>query len=254
MNKNKHENYEILNLIGYGLAKFNNDFINEFGYKTKIDFYEFIVNLSVAQTKSVVKNRQDLFDPFFENGRRGWWQKGETYIHRKYFIDSLFGDLDSISYANIVKMYLQDKFEYIGNNIIDIKPIIKSQFNQLQKTGREAELYFLNNYKIIKKFENSTIQDTRLLGDGYDFQIDIKNEYFLAEVKGIRNNKGSIRLTKNEFNKAKEYKDRYLLSIVSNLNDVPKITIIPNPLKELKFKKNLVTQEQIQFNTKSIEW
>jgi hypothetical protein len=254
VNKNKHENYEILNLIGYGLAKFNNNFINEFGYKTKIDFYEFIVSLSIAQTKSVVKNRQDLFDPFFENGRRGWWQKGETYIHRKYFIDSLFGELDSISYANIVKMYLQDKFEYKGNNIIDIKPIVKSQFNQLQKTGREAELYFLNNYKIIKEFENSTIQDTRLLGDGYDFQIDIKNEYFLAEVKGIRNTKGSIRLTNNEFNKAKEYKDRYLLSIVSNLNDVPKITIIPNPLEELKFKKNLVTQEQIQFNTKSIEW
>jgi len=28
----KHENYEILNLIGYGLSKFDNAFIEEFGF------------------------------------------------------------------------------------------------------------------------------------------------------------------------------------------------------------------------------
>ena len=27
MSDNKHKNYEVLNLIGYGLAKFNNTFI-----------------------------------------------------------------------------------------------------------------------------------------------------------------------------------------------------------------------------------
>lgn len=78
--KNKHENYEILNLIGYGLAKFNNDFIKQFGFKTKTSFYEYIMNLGIVETESVVKNRMDLFDPFFENGRKGWWQKGDAYI------------------------------------------------------------------------------------------------------------------------------------------------------------------------------
>jgi len=32
MSDNKHENYEILNLIGYGLAKFDMDFVKQFGY------------------------------------------------------------------------------------------------------------------------------------------------------------------------------------------------------------------------------
>ena len=36
---NKHENYEILNLLGYGLAKFNNEFIKQFGFKTKLSFF-----------------------------------------------------------------------------------------------------------------------------------------------------------------------------------------------------------------------
>lgn len=36
---NKHQNYELLNLLGYGLAKFDNNFINQFGFKTKSSFF-----------------------------------------------------------------------------------------------------------------------------------------------------------------------------------------------------------------------
>lgn len=70
MSDNKHENYELLNLIGYGLAKFDMNFVKEFGFKTKIAFYEYIVSLKIAETKGVVKNRQDLFDPFLTVGEK----------------------------------------------------------------------------------------------------------------------------------------------------------------------------------------
>lgn len=253
-NKNKHENYEILNLLGYGLAKFDNSFVNEFGFKTKTGFYAHMVKYGIAETGSVVKNRQDLFDPFFDNGRKGWWQKGDAYIHRKHFIDSLFGSLNLTSYVEIVKMYLQEQFKYEENNLLQVKPIIKSQFKQLQKTGLEAEMYFLNNYNSMDIFSNGYIEDTRLLGDGYDFQIEVKDTFYLAEVKGVRNKKGSIRLTNNEYNKANEYKDKYILSIISNLNDIPKITLISNPLEHLELNENIIKQEQITFNSKNIEW
>ena len=36
---NRHKNYEILNLLGYGLAKFDNEFIKQFGFKTKVAFF-----------------------------------------------------------------------------------------------------------------------------------------------------------------------------------------------------------------------
>jgi hypothetical protein len=254
MGNNKHENYEILNLLGYGLAKYDSTFIKYFGFKTKTNFYDVMVKYGICETGSVIKNRQDLFDPFFDNGRKGWWQKGDAYIHRKYFIDSLFGNLDASSYAKVVQMYLQDQFSYQNKNLIEIKPIIKSQFKQLQKTGLEAEMYFLNNYQHNKIFRNGIIEDTRLLGDGYDFQIEVNNEYFLAEVKGVRTKKGSIRLTNNEYLKAMEYKDKYILSIISNLNDIPKTTLVQNPLKELEFNKNIIKQVQTTFNTKNILW
>ena len=69
---NRHVNYEILNLIGYGLAKFSDDFIKQFGFTTKTAFYNYCVEVGVADTVGTVKNRMDLFDPFFpENGRVG---------------------------------------------------------------------------------------------------------------------------------------------------------------------------------------
>ncbi len=201
---NKHENYEILNLIGYGLSKFNNDFINEFGFLTKASFYEYFVKNNIAETTGTVKNRMDLFDPFFPNNqRKGWWQKGDTYIHRKLLIDSLFEKENCKGYANIVKLYLKENYKLKGI-IVDVKPIVKSRFKKLQETGLEAELYFLNNFNSIDIFKNGIIEDARLFGDGYDFQVSFENNSYLTEIKGIRAKKGKFRLTENEYKKALE--------------------------------------------------
>jgi hypothetical protein len=85
----KHENYELLNMIGYGLAKFNDKFVKQFGFKTKTAFYQYLIKLGVGDTIGTIKNRQDLLDPFFESGRRGWWQrknngKAENYLSIVY--------------------------------------------------------------------------------------------------------------------------------------------------------------------------
>lgn len=210
----KHKNYELLNLIGYGLSKFDNNFIKEFGFNTKTNFFNYFVEIGIVETGSVIKNRMDLFDPFFpENGRKGWWQKGEAYIHRKYLIDSLFGTENVKGYADIVKLYLKENFK-VQDIVIEVQPIIKSRFKKLQETGLEAEIYFQNNYNLIDIFKNGTIEDARLYGDGYDFQINVNENSFLAEIKGIRAKKGRFRLTENEYKKAKEYQNDYIVTLV----------------------------------------
>ena len=237
---NKHENYEILNLIGYGLSKFSDEFINEFGFKTKSAFYEYCVNIGIAETVGTVKNRMDLFDHFFpNNGRKGWWQKGDAYIHRKLLIDSLFGNENVLEYANIVKLFLKDNFK-IKDIVVNVKPIVKSRFKKLQETGLEAELYFMNNYNSIDIFKNGIIEDARLYGDGYDFQVNVNDTSFLAEVKGIRAKKGKFRLTENEYFKAQEYKNDYIVTLVLNLDDLPTFVTIDNPLKNLKFEERII--------------
>lgn len=242
---NKHENYEILNLLGYGLAKFNNEFIKQFGFKTKLSFFQYFVEIGIVETGSVVKNRMDLFDPFFENNRKGWWQKGDAYIHRKLLIDSLFGNENAIEYANIVKLFLKDNFK-IKDIFVEVKPIVKSRFKKLQETGLEAELYFIKNYNSIDIFKNGIIEDARLYGDGYDFQINVNESLFLTEVKGIREKKGRFRLTQNEYFKAQEYKSDYIITLVLNLNDLPTFLTIENPLKNLKFEEKIIKSKEVR--------
>ncbi len=240
----KHKNYEILNLIGYGLSKFSDDFISEFGFKTKNSFYKYFVEIGIADSIGTVKNRMDLFDPFFpSNGRSGWWQKGDTYIHRKLLIDSLFGNENVKGYTNIVKLYLQENYKIKGV-FVEVLPIVKSRFKKLQETGLEAELYFINNYNLIDVFKDGKLDDARLYGDGYDFQINVNENSFLAEVKGIREKKGRFRLTENEYKKAIEYTDDYIISLVLNLNDTPTFLTIENPIKNLKFVEKIIKSKE----------
>ncbi|HXH19824.1 MAG TPA: DUF3883 domain-containing protein [Chitinophagales bacterium] len=253
----KHRNYELLNLLGYGLAKFDTAFVKEFGFKTKTDFYKYIVQLNVADTVGTVKNRQDLFDPFFDNKRKGWWQKGNAYIHRKILIDSLFEKENVSSFSNLVKLYLTDYAKgYLPKEILpqQVSPIIKSKFKQLQTTGQEAELFFLYNYQGIEIFKEGKIEDARLFGDGYDFQVEVSPHFYLAEVKGLNLKYGSIRLTKNEYDKAAEYNDFFVLVVVSNLSDVPKMKPIINPIKNLKLTPKSIHSKQIAYHSQSLTW
>jgi hypothetical protein len=254
MSDNKHENYEILNLIGYGLAKFDMKFVKEFGFQTKTDFYDEMVNRGVGETTGVIKNRQDLFDPFFPNERKGWWQKGDTYIHRKHLIDSLFGDYDVRNYAEIVKLYLGNNFRADEFKTAVASPIIKSKFKQLQETGKEAEQYFKSNYQKIELFKGGILEDARMWGDGYDFQIQIETKYFLAEVKGIRKSRGAFRMTNKEFTCAKEYKNNYGVIVVSNLDDVPKMTAVFNPTLKLHLERIEKIKQEISYHSKKLTW
>lgn len=254
MNDNRHDNYEILNLIGYGLAKFDMEFVEQFGFQTKSEFYQVMVNRGVGESVGTIKNRQDLFDPFFPNKRKGWWQKGDAYVHRKEFIDSLFGEFGVNNFADIVKLYLKNEFKIDEFKADEASPIIKSKFKQLQLTGREAESYFKRNFDQINQFDGGLLEDARLLGDGYDFQIQIEANYFLIEVKGVRKIRGAFRMTEKEYFCANEYKSNFGLVIVSNLEDLPKMTAIFNPVEALVLERHESTIQQVSFQSKSMLW
>ena len=253
MASNEDKISEILNLVGYGLAKFDLKFVNEFGFKTKTSFNQFIVDIGLAKTTKAVSNRQDTFDPYFDNGRKGWWQRNQRE-HIKLFIDSLFEKESAKSFANIVKYYIKDFNSKIDLEIKSISPVTKSKFKQMQETGNEAEFYFMSNYNEIETFKGGIIEDARLWGDGYDFQINLNENYLLAEVKGLKEAQGSIRITENEYKKAYEFKSDYFIIIISNLVKSPKMTLIPNPLQELTFELSQRTTTQKTYSTKSFKW
>ncbi len=244
---------EIMNLIGYGLAKFDLDFAWEFGCNTKTAFNKLVVKLDLAKTEKAVSNRQDSFDPYFENGRKGWWQRNQRE-HVKLFIDSLFGNENVKSFANIVKLYIKDYDNKLILETTEVQPVIKTKFKQLQITGNEAEFFFLSNYKTLSMFENGILEDARLWGDGYDFQIQLQEKFVLAEIKGVRNKNGAIRITQNEFDKANEYKENYFLVVVSNLSKTPQFNVVKNPINTLKFNRKELNSTQINYHTEHLNW
>lgn len=243
---------EILNLVGYGLAKFDYAFIHEFGFKTKTAFGQYFVDLGMADTWKAISNRQDSFDPYFDNGRRGWHQRNQRE-HIKLFIDSLFGNEDAHGLANVVKLYIQD-LDINVNITTEISPSMKSRFKQLQETGKEAEFYFMSNYRNVERFANGILEDARLWGDGYDFQIQIGNTFLLTEVKGVRESHGSIRMTQNEYKKAAEYKSEYILVIVSNLVSTPKLSLVENPIEQLALISREHRSVQTNYYSEDIRW
>lgn len=115
-------------------------------------------------------------------------------------------------------------------------------------------MFFMRNFMDIDCFRNGILEDARLYGDGYDFQIQVDSRYFLAEVKGVKYEAGSIRFTENEFEKAKEYKDDFALSVVSCLYDKPKINIVFNPLSCIELEKKLTSLAQVTYHSKTIKW
>ena len=223
----------------------------------KLALYEYMVSIGIAQTVGTVKNRQDRFDGMIPDGpRKGWWQDGHRtdYKFRKDYIDSLFGNLNVKEFVDVVKLSIANKissdssaYNLLEKQEKEIKtsPIIRTQFKQMQQTGLEAEYYFMCNFTVISTFMNASIKDARLFGDGYDFQMTVDSHYYLAEVKGLKTANGSIRMTKNEYEKASEYTNDYALVIISNLSDVPKMISVFNPVHIIEFEKCSLTTEQV---------
>jgi hypothetical protein len=250
----RHDNYEVLNLVGYGLAKFEKDLIAGMGFPTKTALYLHLIQRGVAKTVGTLKNRQDLFNPLVRGGRTGWWQNGDRYLHRKLLLDSLFGRLDASGYAAMLINYLRAYFPLPTEPAIPLAPILTSRFRQMQETGREAELIFINAYQRYEQFASGVLEDARLFGDGYDFQITLAASFVLVDVKGIRATEGSIRLTEKEYSKAGEYKYAYCLAVVSNLVKDPRISLIFDPLSSINLTQQIIQTEQTFYTSPKLRW
>ena len=250
----RHEHYEVLNLIGYGLARFERELIEALGFPTKTALDQHLIDRGVANTVGTLKNRQDLFNPLVRGGRVGWWQNGDRYLHRKLLLDSLFGGLDAAGYAGMLRQYLNALFPAGGEPATPLPPILQSRFRQMQETGREAELFFMTAFPRIEEFAGGVLEDARLFGDGYDFHVTLPAHFVLVDVKGVRAATGGVRMTANEYEKAEQHHRAYCLAVVSNLVAAPNITLLFDSLAAMEWTRQQIVTEQTFYTTPSRRW
>jgi hypothetical protein len=107
-----------------------------------------------------------------------------------------------------------------------------SAFAKRLITGLAAERYFESVHSTVPEFQGYAMENTTQLGCGYDFRMLKKqdNGFLAVEVKGLREQTGSIALTPREHSAATKLQDRFFLFVVKDFQKTPYHEILPNPL------------------------
>lgn len=208
---------------------------------------------------NTIKNMRDEFDAVLDNGRKGWWQKNLSKT-RVQTIEN-FDNLEE----NSLKELVQDILRYPElEQEPELKEIVqtinedgedkrknKYSFSSARaQTGQFAEIFFIDNHKQILsenlQLNNYECIDTRNHGCGYDFEITSGKVKKYIEIKGMSANNGGILFTDKEWSCALQHKLDYILIIIKNVNEKPKVEVIQNPASIFKPQKRI--QQIVQIN------
>lgn len=113
------------------------------------------------------------------------------------------------------------------------KALQNSSFAQRLITGLAAERYFEAVHASLPEFAGRSLHNTTQAGCGYDFRLyDSSDEadYLAVEVKGIKEQVGTVSMTAKEYQVAADLTDRFYLFVVMNFRESPIHAIYQNPL------------------------
>ena len=115
--------------VAYYLSRVNKEAVRELGYKSFTEAFKGLAAI-MEQKASTIKNMRDEFDPYFDNGRVGWYQK------------QLVG-----SRKEVFELYKNASDEYVAETVREII----SKYNQNQKNkGHKKIIISSGNMKEFK--------------------------------------------------------------------------------------------------------
>lgn len=222
---------EKLILTGIYLSKFGSLGLKKLGFRNYSEAYN-VVGYALGSRPSSIKNYRDEFDPVFPNARKGW-HKREIREYCKKVLDE-YETLDFERFTGLIKSFAG----YDENNwsTIEAKDGDREErasgFARRLITGLAAERYFESVHSTLADFQGCSIENTTLLGCGYDFRLNKGNggDFLAVEVKGIRERAGSVSLTPREYEVATELQDRFYLFVVKNFQKTPYHELYLNPV------------------------
>lgn len=206
---------EKLILAGLFLSKYDSVGLRRLGFESFTEAFN-AIGYALGSRPASIKNYRDEFDPLFPNRRKGWHKRATRDYCLKVFEE--YKALDVDSFAGLVKSF----GGYDENTWSQFQPRAKrgpteSNFAQRLITGLAAERYFESIRPELPEFGGYLAQNTTQLGCGYDFRLENEpgDEDFLAvEVKGLREQTGTVALTPKEHEMANALKNRFFLFVV----------------------------------------
>ena len=89
--------------VAYYLSRVNMKAVHDLGYKSFSEAFNKLAEI-LGQKPATIKNMRDEFDPYFENGRVGWYQRQLRASRKEIF--EMFKDVSDAALADVVKNIL----------------------------------------------------------------------------------------------------------------------------------------------------
>ncbi|MDX1285317.1 MAG: DUF3883 domain-containing protein [Draconibacterium sp.] len=237
-------------VVSYYLSRFNDEGVNNLGYKTWKDAFDDLSD-KLQINKHTIKNWRDEFDPF--HGHRAGWHQRQP----RKTISNIISQLEQLEEFDIRQIAV----EIINGNKIDLPEIDNSENEVITNpifilrgpTGKKAEQFFIEYHRINNYPIAGELIDTRELGCGYDFVIKSESGQHFIEVKGLARNIGGLLFTNKEWETAKKERTKYTVCLVSNINESPEISFINDPFSKLNPRKNIIKTVQVQWSVSNNE-
>ncbi len=235
----KPEN-ELAMIVAFYLSKFGEDGLARLGFRTYRQAFE-EVGRSLHVNPNSVKNWRDEFDPYYDNGRKGWYRRGIRPTRLKVMVT--FDDLSEEALRAVVLDTIKpESRSKVATELHSVLKEIKvSDDEQKTKknveyvargpTGRMAEEFFVSRFRAGLTPFTGVLKDCRDDGVGFDFEIVAQNNRRLVEIKGLAKELGGVSFTDKEWKVANETQDDYFLGFVTQIPTSPKIGFMQNPAR-----------------------
>jgi hypothetical protein len=243
---------ELALIVAYYLSRMDKEGYISLGYKSFREATEHI-GAVLDVNPNTVKNMRDEFDPYNQNDRIGWQR--ELRGSRLKILESFQNTDDNTLFEIVKEILLNREFrkseEYkdihalFGGN--EIRRKTESVYILRGPTGRAAEEFFIEHFKINQRPVAGKLIDSRSLGCGYDFEIQNTAGSYFIEIKGLAPDSGGILFTDKEWEVARKHGGRYYVGIVRNLSATPQITILQDPTSRLKAHKHIYSTVQVSW-------
>jgi hypothetical protein len=238
-------------LSGLYLSKYDSLGVKKLGFENFVEAFN-VIGYALGSRPASIKNYRDEFDPLFPNRRKGWHKRPTRDYCVAVFEE--YKGLDFESFTGLVKSF----FGLDQNLWSEIAPMEQpddgaSSFAQRLITGLAAEQYFEAVHVGLPEFKGYLVENTTRFGCGYDFRLRTEpnhKDFLAVEVKGLKDQTGSLSMTPKEYDVASSLRDRFYLFVVRNFRELPSHVIFQDPLSSgLHFKRTERVTVQVSWLT-----
>jgi hypothetical protein len=233
-------------VVAYAMSRLGPTLFAEFGWKTWDQAFV-ATSRALDEGKSSMRLLRDEFDPFFDNGRKGWWER-PPHASRVAVMHEFEGVSDAALIETVRRILAHDVLplqEVLS--VVDAPPARVAGVAERLLTGRLAEEHFIRSCKSIIDVAPSRLVDMRLAACGYDFGVSSLPGVAI-EVKGLKKSRGDVLFTDREWTEARTRRSDYWLVVVGCLPDSPRAGVTRDPSSVLTARCSIVTSTSAQWS------